>query len=102
MFDFSFLDEKTVIVGFLEKHPQNAIINQLLLIAKRCIYVSINKEKKPSMECFKMMLFASHKDEKYIASRKSKLSFQMGHCHWCHNIKHKLAPQYLCPEITLA
>ena len=74
MFDFSRLDEKTVIVGFLEKHQDSKMKNHILLIAKRCIYTCINSKSKPSIDVFKRMLFSSYTQEQYIAKRKGKLA----------------------------
>ena len=75
MLDLSVLDEKMVIVGYLEKHPHSVIINHILLIAKRSIYLCISNKNKPSIGCFKRMLFTSYKEETYVAKRKGKLSF---------------------------
>ena len=75
MLDLSNLDEKAVITGFQCNHPQKIIINYVLLIAKRCIYISWVKETQAEIQVFKNMLFKAFKEESYISKRKNKISF---------------------------
>lgn len=71
-FDFSFLNERSVITGIVGKHKYRMLLNQILLIAKKCIYVNRCKGTRPSLSLFKSQLINTYKEEVYISKRRGK------------------------------
>ena len=73
-FDFSFLNERSVITGLVEIHTNKILINQILLIVKKCIYTNRCNGTLPGLPLFKTLLLKTYNEEFYIAKRRGKLN----------------------------
>ena len=69
--DLSFIQERIVIVGFLENVTDKILINHIIFIVKRCIFVSRCNGTCPNT-CFRNMLLRSYREEMYIAKKHGK------------------------------
>ena len=73
-FDFSFLNERSVITGLVEIHTNKILINQILLIVKKFIYTNRCNGTLPCLPLFKTLLLKTYNEEFYIAKRRGKLN----------------------------
>ena len=74
VFDLSFINEKTMITGLIETCPNRMLINHILLIAKKSIYLSKCTNTHPCLSLFKTTIEKSYNEELFIARRKGKLN----------------------------
>ena len=70
--DLSFIQERIVIVGFLENVTDKILINHIIFTVKRCIFVSRCNGTCPNTSCFRNMLLRSYREEMYIAKKHGK------------------------------